>query len=129
MRKHILLIDDDEDELQIFMAALNDAGIPAKCTYAKSAEQAFRILDYLTPDLIFLDYNMPKINGLRCLKEIKQMNKVQDVPVILYSNFISNEMNQKAAELGVHVCIHKPVQFDTFTAILRDIIEEPPSQT
>ena len=124
MKKHIVLIDDDEDEFAIFDAAMNDLDIPFKCTYARSAEHALRILRYLVPDYIFLDYNMPKVDGLECLKEIRQMDSLKNVPVIMYSNFISNVVNNKAHELGVNVCFNKPSSIFTFTSILKDVMME-----
>ncbi len=122
MKKHILLIDDDEDELQIFMAALQDVATPCKCTYARSAEQGLSMLNFLEPDLIFVDYNMPKMDGLRFLSEVKKIKKTNDVPVILFSNCITSETNRRAAELGVTVCINKPSRISTFTAILQEML-------
>jgi CheY-like chemotaxis protein len=123
-RKHILLIDDDEDELTIFDAAMKELNIPFKCTYAKSAEHALQMLHFLVPDYIFLDYNMPKIDGLDCLKEIRQINTLRNVPVVMYSTCITREVNNKAHELGVNICFNKPSKLNTFTAILKEIIQE-----
>jgi DNA-binding NtrC family response regulator len=72
MKKHILLIDDDRDELTIFMDALADVPGSFKCTYASSASQGLQMLQYLHPDFIFIDYNLPPTNGLRLLSEIKK---------------------------------------------------------
>ena len=71
MKKHIFLVDDDEDEMLFLNDALTTVRIPIKCTWAKSGEQALMQLEYLMPDIIFLDYNMPSSNGLEILRQIK----------------------------------------------------------
>src|SRR5258706_283573 len=83
-KKSILLIDDDDDELEIFIIALNDSGVEYNCNFARSAEQALMIVKGLVPDFIFLDINMPKTNGFKCLQEIKKIKDLKDTPVIIY---------------------------------------------
>src|SRR5215216_2802271 len=105
MQKHILLIDDDRDELDILNDALETAGISSVCAWAPGAEQAFRILQDMVPDVIFLDLNMPKINGLACLKEIRKIKRLINIPVILYSTCINEETRKKASDSGASWCI------------------------
>lgn len=107
MLKHILLIDDDKDELEILNNALEVAGIDSVCAWAPGAEQALMMLQHSIPDAIFLDLNMPRMNGLACLKEIKKIKKLINIPVILYSTCINDETRKRASETGASWCIQK----------------------
>ena len=108
MKKHILLIDDDKDELMIFMDALSqvphDDGF--KCTFAGSARQAIEMLKYLVPDYIFSDFNMHEMNGIELLRYIKERQPLNKTELCLYSGHIDAETARKAAMIGVH-CIQK----------------------
>src|SRR5688572_4443585 len=108
MKKHILLIDDDKDELMIFMDALSkvphDEGF--KCTFAGSGRQAIEMLKYLVPDYIFSDFNMHEMNGIELLRYIKERQPLNKTELCLYSGHIDAETARKAAMIGVH-CIQK----------------------
>ena len=71
----ILLIDDDEDEHEIFLSALKNTDRTFDFISADSCETALDILNKLEPDYIFIDVNMPRINGMICLERIKKINK------------------------------------------------------
>ncbi|HTE26919.1 response regulator [Flavitalea sp.] len=122
MEKMILLVDDDEDEFELFIEALHETHFTCDCIFAKTAEQALNLLCYTVPDTIFLDYNMPKINGLKCLTKIKQITNLKDVPVILYSNAITDELSKIAISLGATLCIKKPNKFNTLVEILHQVL-------
>jgi CheY-like chemotaxis protein len=107
MKKHFFLIDDDEDELDIFMEAISKINVSSKCTYASNAERAIEILKYLVPDYIFLDINMPKTNGFECLKRIRQNQALQNTCIVMYSNGVDEEIFKKAATEGANACIRK----------------------
>jgi DNA-binding NarL/FixJ family response regulator len=66
---------------------------------------------------------MPKINGLECLAELKKSGKIKSTRLILYSNYIDEEMYKKAVALGVHHCIQKPAMIHVLLKILKDILQ------
>jgi CheY-like chemotaxis protein len=122
MNKHILLIDDDEDEFAIFTDALNRVGDFYKCTYAANAEQAMDILKQVQPDFIFVDYNLPRINGLEFISVAR--NNVKPVTkVFLYSTSIGERMIKMARLLGAAGCIEKPVSITELTRELKIILD------
>ena len=104
MKKHILLVDDDKDELIIFMDALRK--VPSndgfKCTYAGSTAQAIEMLNCLVPDYIFSDFNIPRMNGLEFLQYIRDQQRFSHTQLCLYSTHISEEVKGKAANLGIN---------------------------
>ena len=123
MKTHILLIDDDEDELEILTAALHKVPLAFDCIWVQSAEHALQLLNHYSPDYIFIDYNMPKANGLKCLAEIKKMQHAQNIPVILYSTCINEVNSKKAMSLGAFTCLEKPIRFNVLVKQLKEIIK------
>lgn len=106
MKRHILLIDDDKDEMLILSEAMQGAGIGCKCTWAQSVDHALNILTYIRPDIVFIDLNMPVTDGLEGIRCIRQLHNLADMPIVLYSNFIGNAAGE-AISLGANYCIQK----------------------
>src|SRR5687767_7458251 len=88
MKTHIFLIDDDVDEMKIFMDALKEVIGAFKCTYASNGIHALKMLLYLKPEAIFVDYNMPVMNGLELAEELKKNEELKNIPVYLYSTHL-----------------------------------------
>jgi DNA-binding response OmpR family regulator len=107
-QKKILLVDDDEEEFYILKLALDMAKINYHCTWANGLEQATQMVKELRPDFIFIDINMPRYDGLDCLKKLKEMDPVRQSTFVMYSTYISDDDSNKAMELGADQCIHKP---------------------
>jgi CheY-like chemotaxis protein len=83
----ILLADDDEDDLLFFRHAVNDSGIGADLT---AVSDGSKLIDYMlnlseapAPDIIFLDINMPGIDGKSCLREIRKQERFSDIPIVI----------------------------------------------
>ncbi len=122
MTREILLIDDDVDELEVFADAL--AGIDKKiqCSLVKSLDEAFDFLKYTTPEFIFIDFNMPPSNGLDCLAELRKLSKLEKTGIVLYSNFISDQIQFQAMKLGATDCIRKPETIFVLSQKLKRIL-------
>lgn len=107
---HCLLIDDDKDDQEIFMLALESMSSWVKGIFANSAKEALNILESagnLLPDFIFLDLNMPGINGKQCLVELKKIKQVQHIPVYIYSTSSDPRDKIITKELGATGFISK----------------------
>jgi CheY-like chemotaxis protein len=122
MKKHILLVDDDVDELKIFMEALTEVPGSFKCTYAASAIQGLDMLKYLHPHYMFLDYNLPAMNGIEMLTEIRKDRKLAEIPVYLYSTTMTMPVKNAALMLGAAGCIEKPSSIGMMRSILRNVL-------
>lgn len=83
----ILNVDDDPEDVEIFCDAIRDIDPSIICLVAKSADEALQILnsDIELPQYIFLDINMPRVDGNACLMEIKKDRRLNQIPVIMYS--------------------------------------------
>jgi CheY-like chemotaxis protein len=122
MKTHIFLVDDDHDDMTFFCEALKSVPGSYKCTYVDSPEQGIKILRYITPDYIIADYNMPTMNGLEFFSEIHNEARLHDVPFFLCSSMVTREIQQKATELGVTGCIHKPDSINSMIQLLYKIL-------
>lgn len=117
----ILLIDDDEDDQEIFLTALLKMANKVKCDTYTDAKEALERLKRkeLTPDLIFLDLNMPVMNGQQFLLLIKMEPLIKDIPVIIFSTSSHQATKILMKELGAHDFITKPDQFDELVEVLK----------
>lgn len=107
----VLLVDDDEDDREFFCDALLDVSKSVECIQAKNGEEALRLLQSekdRKPDYIFLDLNMPRLNGKQCLAEIKKDNELTHIPVIIYSTSKLKEDKDETKEMGAAHFITKP---------------------
>ena len=120
--KVILLVDDDEDEHEIFLSALKNTNRDYNFIGADSCEKALRILKELEPQYIFIDLNMPRTDGMVCLQEIKKLSRVAQVPVYMYSTGINATEGKKALQLGAIDYIIKPNSISSLSAVLRKIL-------
>ena len=110
---NVLLVDDDEDEFFIFSDAIQAFTEPMRCIYAQNADECFRILQNVKPDIIFVDMNMPKMNGIECIKNIKGMHKKNLPLIILYSTHIDPELAETAKAAGATDCLKKTYSLDS----------------
>lgn len=124
MKTHIFLIDDDIDEMKLFVEAMKEVIEGFKCTYASSGAQALKMLLYLRPEVIFIDYNIPPMNGLELAEELKKNNELKDTPLFLYSTHISLNILQKARDLGIAQCIEKPCTMTGMIQTLKSIFTD-----
>jgi CheY-like chemotaxis protein len=107
----VLIVDDDEDDRELFCAALHDIDPSVNCIIARNgieALQGLRSENFERPDWIFLDLNMPRLNGIQCLAELKKDLSFQDIPVIIYTTSKLQEDKDKTQKLGAVYFITKP---------------------
>ena len=124
--KRVLLIDDDRDDHEFFMEALQEIDSSITCTAFFDGEQALGQLKNVgseVPDLIILDTNMPKLNGKQILAELKRIPYLKEVPVVMYSTFFSERDNIELTNLGAMHYLAKPSKFEEFRSSLKEILE------
>ena len=120
-----LLIDDDSEESEIFQYALEELKLPIDCHLATSGRQALDLLKNgrIRPDFIFLDLNMPRMDGKECLKEIKKMDNASQTNVILYSTFFHDEQIKALEALGADGFITKTTSIFELNAELSRVFQ------
>lgn len=121
--KNILQIDDDCDDCSFFLDALRQV---SKAGYV-AIHNPVHALQQLTgneirPDLIFLDINMPVMNGMELLCEMKKKESIKDIPVIIFSTSIPPDVKSKFQNLGAFDYCIKPNDFSVLKNMLRDLL-------
>lgn len=120
----ILLVDDDADDFAFFREALAESHSKARCLYAQDGFSALKLLEELVvlPDYLFLDINMPLMNGKELLKRIKSDARFKDIPVIIYSTTNNETEINQFFDLGAYRFLVKPSGFEVLIASLKTLI-------
>jgi CheY-like chemotaxis protein len=125
--KRLFIIDDDAEDQEIFMEAVREVDDTILCFASTSGEDALRQLEHeviVLPDLIFLDLNMPKLNGKQILQEIKNKNSLKRIPVIMYSTSFAPRDIDEIHQLGAVFHLLKPSRFDDLCKSLGEILSK-----
>ncbi|PBJ15965.1 response regulator [Flavobacterium sp. ACN6] len=119
----ILLADDDMDDTEMFCEALADVDESIMCHCAINGSEAIKMLNELKelPDIIFLDLNMPIMNGWDCLKFLKSDDRYKNIPVIMISTSSHKNDLDTATSLGAICYFVKPNNFNDLKHALRSI--------
>jgi CheY-like chemotaxis protein len=124
----ILLVEDNAGDVRLTREALREADVSVELTAVPDGEQALAFLrgegphaGAPTPDLILLDLNLPKKNGLEVLEEIKRDPELRRTPVIMLTTSSSARDIAACYERGVNCYIVKPLDLDDFTLLVRAI--------
>lgn len=120
--RYILLVDDDPDEHLLFEDALKELSGAPRLAYARDGQQLMQFLNTEKaelPAIIFLDLNMPRMNGFECLQEIRKSLKLKRIPVVIFSTTSQTQTIDKVYEQGANYYIRKPNTF----AMLKEVIE------
>jgi len=121
--KKVLLVDDDEDDSIVFRLALSELQADIQFRWNNSCDNVVRELEQWKPDVVFLDINLPRINGLECLAHIEKAAKLSHVPIIMYSCSELPKDLQCSYELGACLFFRKPSSLSQLTAALADILQ------
>lgn len=126
---YILMVDDDEDDQMLFNEALKQVDNTVRFDTAPNGADALQKLKSAPPpDIIFLDLNMPVMNGFECLKALKKEQFYQDIPIIIFTTANDTATIEKCKKLGASAFLHKPIDFDLLLAKLRQVVNFiPPS--
>jgi len=118
---HILLADDDPDDCRFFDQALKELSIHSTLKIATDGEELMQLLTDKSveiPDVLFLDINMPRKSGTECLEEIKNSERLQNLPIVILSTSNSAEKITLHFKIGANVYIHKPKDFSQLKQVI-----------
>lgn len=124
----ILLVEDNPGDVNLTRIALADRPINANLHVAIDGVEAMNFLDRRgeyarapRPDLILLDWNLPRKNGREVLTEIRAEPQLQSIPIVVLTTSAAEEDIIRAYDLHANCYITKPVDFDRFLHIVRAI--------
>ncbi len=109
MSFNILITDDSLSMRAVIRKVINLSGIPvAECFEAANGRQALEILSQHWVDVIISDINMPEMNGMELLQELKKDKLFQEIPVIMVSTEGNRERIEEAERMGARGFLKKP---------------------
>ncbi len=127
LKKHyIFLADDDYDDRQLFSDALEELPFQVEVvTFDNGVTLMAELLKLETrlPDVIFLDLNMPLMNGEECLSDIRDESRFDTIPIIIYSNYLDTLKVELLYSKGANRYLKKPAQFTKLKSALSYCIE------
>jgi CheY-like chemotaxis protein len=116
----VLYAEDDKEDIMLFKEALFSYNEKIELILASNGKEVLQLLKNGNPDLVFLDINMPLMDGLKCLKSIRSLEDgSKEIPIALIST--SNVMKDKAMNLGATFYFTKPVDQDLWNKIFDEV--------
>ena len=124
----ILMVEDNEGDIVLTVQALKEAKINNEINVVRDGEAAIQYLhkegqytDSETPDLILLDINLPKMNGLEVLEELKREELLKAIPVVILTTSDSEKDVFESYQNHANCYITKPVNFENFMGVIQKI--------
>ena len=119
----IFMIDDDVEDQEMFSETLYAVDQSIKCIKSSDGRQALQTLlkESVLPDYIFLDLNMPMMNGYEFLKEIKKYEKLNQIPIIIYTTSAESKHKDEVLDLGAASFITKPSDLSELKKLLHSL--------
>jgi len=99
----ILNVDDDLDDRDMFRQALMAIDSNISCVLIESVEEALEWIEHadVLPDYIFLDINMPRMNGYECVDAIHSMTGTDGIQIVMYSTTFNPKRQEELERLGI----------------------------
>ena len=122
---NILLIEDDADDIELLEEAFKSNGVSYELTSIKEGDKVMSYLDadIHVPDIIVLDFNLPKLHGREILSLIKSSEKYGTVPLVVLTTSASKEDMSFAKDMGANHYITKPTSISDFNRAVATIVE------
>lgn len=120
------LIDDDEDDREIFTLALKKAEADFVCSTARNGKEAIEkaLAGNFVPNYIFIDLNMPLVSGRECLRALRKIERFKNVPMIVYTTSSFSKDIREVRDLGATHYLVKPTSFSALVHILTELFNE-----
>jgi CheY-like chemotaxis protein len=125
--KNVFLADDDEDDRHLFKKAFSEVCSEHHLSVFDSNVEMLTELqksEGIRPDLVFIDLNMPGVNGMDCLREIREMPQLNEAPVAIYSTVVANTFIDEVRHLGASYFIKKPYDFYQLAHLIKYVIDK-----
>lgn len=122
MNLNILLIEDDKIETLKLERAFKKLGYNHNLNYAKNGEEALSLCKLVNPNLILLDLNMPKMNGLEFLFNLKMDDDLKFIPTVIFTTSNNHQDLIEAYEIGVAGYVVKPLRYEAYVSQIEKII-------
>jgi CheY-like chemotaxis protein len=130
LAKKILLAEDDPKDVELTLTALEEHNLANKVVVARDGAEA---LDYLyrrgqfadrpdgQPVVVLLDLKMPRVDGLEVLRQVKGDPELRTIPIVILTSSRQEQDIIESYDLGVNAYVVKPVAFDNFVDVVRQL--------
>jgi len=124
LTRNIFLVDDDVDDQLFFTDALKEIDSGISCVIANNGKEALEQLKKLSdlPEILFLDLNMPFMNGYECLSKLKNETRLSKIPVVIFTTSNDPRDAEITHQLGAEVFLSKPNEFSMLRRKLEKIL-------
>jgi len=124
----LLLVEDDPGDVMMTREALNDAKVVHRLHVADNGEDAIAFLrqeapfaDAPRPDLIFLDLNLPRVDGREVLAFVKGDASLRRIPLVILTTSDREDDIRQSYDLQANAFVTKPVDFESFLSAVRQV--------
>ena len=129
-KPQILLVEDNQGDITLFKTAIIGVGKEYDIQIAKDGEEALKVLMGLSsgdasfrPNLVFLDLNLPKVDGFQVLKLLRERKELKHIPVVVFSSSDAQADIIKAYEFNANAYVIKPIQFNDYSLRIAETLE------
>ena len=125
----ILLVEDNQDDVFLMQLASKECNVNWNFTIVNNGSSAVELLDDLTskgkkmPDLILLDVNLPKVNGLEVLKNIKANTHTNQIPTVVFTSSDLMSDMKYCYEHGADLYVRKPNNISDFKKVIEYVMK------
>ena len=126
--KKILLAEDDSDDQKLFHEFLQDRSDISLMQSVENGVELFNVLESTgntedLPDIIVLDQNMPKRNGIQTLQMLKENNHYNKIPVLIYSTYTDQQLMNTAIAMGASSVMSKPISKEGYNEMINTFLK------
>lgn len=120
-KKKILVVDDEEDMQKLLKMRFEQANF--NVSVAGNGVEGIKKAEEEFPDLILLDIMMPKMDGYTCIKEIRKLPKIKNIPVLMLSGKEEEKVRDLFAFQKISGYIEKPFELDSVVTKVKEILK------
>lgn len=123
----LMLVEDDDDHAELVEFSLEECEGPPLIERARDGQEALDKLlassgsDAQRPTLVLLDLNLPKVNGIEVLSQIKSNSALRGIPVVILSTSGSSRDRQRAYDNFANAYLVKPTEFESFNEMIQSV--------
>jgi CheY-like chemotaxis protein len=127
--KYVLLVEDNRDDIALTQMAFRTCQLSNELVVVSDGSEALdflfsrgRYIDHSQePALILLDLNIPRISGLEVLQQIRSNERTNSIPVLILTSSVEENDREEGIHLGANSFFVKPVDFDEFIGLVKQI--------
>ena len=126
MAYSLLIVDDSNIVRKVLMKAVNMSGLEISAVHeAEHGQQALEVLNKHWVDLVFLDINMPVMNGMEFMEKLRAHESLSKTPVVIVSTEGSKDRRDHLEQLGIDAYLRKPVTAEQIAEVVKSALQHP----